>query len=199
MKPTGPTSKGLNRGRFVASSRRHATASKKHSYTMAASAHMRAAEIAPAHYLGHLRLPSYPRPAVGPKFKRGGKVCTFPKFQTSASHLLFKKAKNKGVPDRNMVPPHPSDSPFVLRGCRNYLSTRRETPAPSVRHPIHRRRPPPHPSPPSSTMPERLPRPRRPLLEMDVSHPRSRTKSLASCPLASSAPSSSFAKKIVII
>src|SRR3954465_878809 len=66
---------------------------------------MRAAEIAPAHYLGHLGLPSYPRPAVGLKFKGGGKVCTFPKFQKSASHLLFKKAKNKRVPDRNMVPP----------------------------------------------------------------------------------------------
>ena len=52
------------------------------------------------------------------------------------------------------------------------------TPA-SVRHPIHRHRPPPHPSPPSSTMPECLPRPRRPLLEMDVSHPRRQTKSIA--------------------
>ena len=65
------------------------------------------------------------------------------------------------------------------------------TPA-SVRHPIHHRHPPSHPSPLSSTMPERLPRPRRPLLEMDVSHPRRRTNSLASRPLASSAPSSSL-------
>ena len=62
----------------------------------------------------------------------------------------------------------------------------------AVLHPIHRRCPPPHPSPPSSTMPERLPRPRRPLLEMDVSHPWRRTNSLASRPLASSAPSSSL-------
>ena len=59
MKPTGPTSKGLNRGRFVASSRRHAT----------------------AHYLGHLGLPSYPRPAVGPKFKRGAKFVLSPNFK----------------------------------------------------------------------------------------------------------------------
>src|SRR3954469_14974274 len=57
---------------------------------------------------------------------------------------------------------------------------------------MHHRRPPPHPSPPSSTMPERLPRPRRPLLEMDVSHPRRRTNSLALRPLASSVSSSSL-------
>ena len=44
-----------------------------------------------------------------------------------------------------MVPPHPSDSSFILRGRQNYLSTSRETPASSVRHPITpiNRRPPP--------------------------------------------------------
>ena len=42
---------------------------------------MRAAEIAPAHYLGHLGLPSYPRPAVGPKFKRGAKFVLSPNFK----------------------------------------------------------------------------------------------------------------------
>ena len=42
-------------------------------------------------------------------------------------------------------PAHPSDSPFVLRGRKNYLSTSRETPASSIRHPIPpiNRRPPP--------------------------------------------------------
>ena len=65
-------------------------------------------------------------------------------------------------------------------------------PVVTVRHPIHRRRPPPHPSPPSSTMPERLSRPCRPLLEMDVSQPQRQTNSLASRPLTSSAPSSSL-------
>src|SRR5215216_5187915 len=61
-------------------------------------------------------------------------------------------------------------------------------------------RPPPHISPPSSTPfiatvlhnAGALPRPRRPLLEMYVSHPRRWTRSLASRPLASSAPSSSL-------
>ena len=42
-------------------------------------------------------------------------------------------------------PAHPSDSPFILRGRQNYLSTSRETPASSVCHPIPpiNRRPPP--------------------------------------------------------
>ena len=56
-------------------------------------------------------------------------------------------------------PPHPSDSPFILRGRQNYLSTSRETPASSVL------RPPPHPThqpPPSSITPEPIPRRRRP-------------------------------------
>ena len=106
---------------------------------------MRAAEIAPAHYLGHLGLPSYPRPIVGLKFKRGAKFVLSPNFKQARPIFCSKKAKNKRVPDRNMVPPHPSDYPFVLRGRQNYLSTSRETPASSVRHPIPpiNRRPPP--------------------------------------------------------
>ena len=48
---------------------------------------MRAAEIAPAHYLGHLGLPSYPRPAVGPKFKRGAKFVLSPNFKQAVLRL----------------------------------------------------------------------------------------------------------------
>ena len=67
-------------------------------------------------------------------------------------------------------------------------------------HPHTSLRPPPHPSLPSSTTSIAIvlhhagapTRPRRPLLEMDVSHPRRRTNSLASRPLASSASSSSL-------
>ena len=84
-----------------------------------------------------------------------------------------------------MVPPTslPPFSPFVLRGRQNTLST----PPSSVR-----RRPPPHPPPSSSTMPELIPRRRRPLQEIDLSHPRLRTGILASRPLASSPPSSTL-------
>src|SRR4051812_42421478 len=84
-----------------------------------------------------------------------------------------------------MVPPFslPPFSPFVLRGRQNPLST----PPSSVR-----RHPPPHPPPSSSTMPELIPRRRRPLQEIDLSHPRLRTGILASCPLASSPPSSTL-------
>ena len=53
-------------------------------------------------------------------------------------------------------------------------------------------RPPPHPPPSSSTMPELIPRCRRPLQEIDLSHPRLRTGILASRPLASSPPSSTL-------
>ena len=71
--------------------------------------------------------------------------------------------------------------PFVLRGRQNTLST----PPSSVR-----RRPPPDPLPSSSTMSELIPRRRRPLQEIDLSHPWLRTGIIASHPLASS-PSSS--------
>src|SRR3954469_3094177 len=84
-----------------------------------------------------------------------------------------------------MVPPSsiPPFSPFVLHGRQNTLST----PPSSVR-----RRPPPHPPLSSSTMPELIPRRRRPLQEIDLSHAQLRTGILASHPLASSPPSSTL-------
>ena len=73
----------------------------------------------------------------------GGKVSSFPKFQTSASQTetLFPLSS-----------PPPSVSPFILRGRENALSTSRETPASSVLHPIAA-----NPPPPSSIMPEPVP------------------------------------------
>src|SRR4051812_31982116 len=105
---------------------------------------MRAAEIAPAHYLGHLGLPSYPRPAVGPKFKRGAKYVLSPNLKEARPIFYSKKPKTSASQTKTWFP-HPSDSPFVLRGRQNYLSTSRETPTSSVRHPIPpiNRRPPP--------------------------------------------------------
>ena len=81
-----------------------------------------------------------------------------------------------------MVPPFLSTSLFPIR-----------TPW-APKHPLHppssvRRRPPPHPPPSSSTMPELIPRRRRPLQEINLSHPWLRTI-FAPRPLASS-PSSS--------
>ena len=108
----------------------------------------------------------------------GAKFVTFPKFQTSASQTetLFPHSS-----------PPPSISPFILSGRQNTLSTSRETPASSVLHPIA-----PNPPPPSSIRPEPGPRCRRPLQEIDLSHPRLRTGILASRPLASSPPSSTL-------
>src|SRR3954471_6330154 len=105
---------------------------------------MRAAGIAPAHYLGHLGLPSYPRPAVGPKFKRGQSLY-FPQISNKRVPSSVQKSQKQARPRPKHGSPHPSDSPFVLRGRQTYLSTSRETPAPSVRHPIPpiNRRPPP--------------------------------------------------------
>ena len=51
---------------------------------------------------------------------------------------------------------------------------------------------PPHPPPSTSTMPELIPLRRRPLQEIDLSHPRLQTGILASRPLASSPPSSTL-------
>ena len=67
------------------------------------------------------------------------------------------------------------------------------TPWPA-KHPLHPSllRLPPHPPPSSSTMPKLIPRCRRPLQEIDLSHPRLRTGILASRRLASSPPSSTL-------
>jgi hypothetical protein len=62
------------------------------------------------------------------------------------------------------------------------------------KHPLHPSllRPPPHPPPSSSTMLELIPQQRPPLQEIDLSHPWHWTRILASCPLASSPPSSTL-------
>ena len=81
-----------------------------------------------------------------------------------------------------MVPPFLSTSLFPIH-----------TPlAPT--HPLHPSllHPPPHPPPSSSTMPELIPRHRRPLQEIDLSHPCLRTGIIASRHLASSPPSSTL-------
>ena len=99
---------------------------------------MHTAEIAPTHYLGHLGLPSYPQPAVGPKFKRGAKFVLTPNFK-QARPICSKNSKTGAPQTENgspLAPPPPSDTPFILRGRQNYLSTSRETPASSFNHPI---------------------------------------------------------------
>ena len=156
MKPTGPTSKGLNRGRFVASSRCHATASEKHSYTMAAQAHMRATEIAPAHYLGHLGLPSYPRPAVGPKFKRGAKFVLSPNFKQARPIFCTKKPKTSASQTETWFPP---TRPIPIRTPWAPKLPLHQPRNPGVLHlPPHTT----HQPPPSSITPEPIPRRRRP-------------------------------------
>ena len=123
---------------------------------------MRAAEIAPAHYLGHLGLPSYPRPAVGPKFKRGAKFVLSPNFK-QARPICSKKPNTSASQTEtwfSLSSPHPpTPVRFPIR-----------TPwAPKL--PLHQPRnpgvlrPPPHPThqpPPSSITPEPIPRRRRP-------------------------------------
>ena len=72
------------------------------------------------------------------------------------SHLLFKKAKNKRVPDRNMVPP-PVRFPIRTPWAPKLLLHQPRNPGVL--------RPPPHPThqlPPSSIMPEPIPRRRCP-------------------------------------
>ena len=117
---------------------------------------MRAAEIAPAHYLGHLGLPSYPRPAVGPKFKRGAKFVLSPNFKQARPIFCSKKPKTSASQTETWFPPpvwFPIRTPW----------------APKL--PLHQPRnpgvlrPPPHPThqpPPSSITPEPIPRRRRP-------------------------------------
>ena len=107
----------------------------------------------------------------------------FPQISNKRVPSSVQKSQKQARPRPKHGSPHPSDSPFVLRGRQNTLST----PPSSVR-----RRPPPHPPPSSSTMPELIPRRRRPLQEIDLSHPRLQTGILASRPLASSPPSSTL-------
>src|SRR3954469_13653631 len=66
---------------------------------------MRAAEIAPAHYLGHLGLPSYPRPAVGPKFKRGAKFVLSPNFKQARPIFCSEKTKTSASQTETWFPP----------------------------------------------------------------------------------------------
>ena len=124
---------------------------------------MRAAEIAPAHYLGHLGLPSYPRPVVGSKFKRGAKFVLSPNFKQARPIFCSKKPKTSASQTETWFPPPVR---FPIR-----------TPwAPKL--PLHQPRnagvlrPPPHPPPSSSTMPELIPRRRRPLQPQPQRPPR---------------------------
>ena len=71
---------------------------------------MHAAEIAPAHYLGHQGLPSYPGPAVGPKFKRGQSLY-FPQISNkrvpSFVHKSQKQARPRPKHGSPLAPPAP--------------------------------------------------------------------------------------------
>ena len=83
----------------------------------------------------------------------------FPQISNKRVPSSGQKSQKQARPRPKHGSPHPSDSPFVLRGRQNYLSTSRETPTSSVL------RPPPHPThqpPPSSITPEPIPRRRRP-------------------------------------
>ena len=128
---------------------------------------MRAAEIAPAHYLGHLGLPSYPRPAVGPKFKRGQSLY-FPQISNNRVPSSVQKSQKQACPRlKHGSPPPPVRFPI-------------RTPwAPKL--PLHQPRnpgvlrPPPRPThqpPPSSITPEPIPRRRRPPQPQPQHRPR---------------------------
>ena len=83
----------------------------------------------------------------------------FPQISNKRVPSSVQKSQKQARPRPKHGSPHPSDSPFVLRGRQNYLSTSHESPASSVL------RPPPHPThqpPPSSITPEPIPRRRRP-------------------------------------
>ena len=105
---------------------------------------MRAAEIAPAHYLGHLGLPSYPRPAVGPKFKRGAKFVLSPNFK-QARPISVQKSKKQARPR----PKHDSPQPvrFPIRTPRAPKLPLHQPRNPNVLclppHPTHQPPPPP--------------------------------------------------------
>ena len=117
---------------------------------------MRAAEIAPAHYLRHLGLPSYPRPAVGPKFKRGAKFVLSPNFKQARPIFYSKKPKTSASQTETWFPPSrpiPIHTPWAPK-----------LPLHQPRHPCVLRSPshPTHQLPPSSITPEPIPRRRRP-------------------------------------
>ena len=117
---------------------------------------MRAAEIAPTHYSGHLGLPSYPRPAVGPKFKRGAKFVLSPNFKQARPILCSKKPKTSASQTETWFPPpvrFPIRTPWAPK-----------LPLHQPRNPGVLRLP-SHPTlqpPPSSITPEPIPRRRRP-------------------------------------
>ena len=126
---------------------------------------MRAAEITPAHYLGHLGLPSYPRPIVGPKFKRGAKFVLSPNFkqvhpicskkpktstsQTKTWFSLSSPPPRVRFPIRTpwapKLPLHQPRNPDVLRPPPH--PTHQPSPSSITPEPIRRRRRPPQPQP----------------------------------------------------
>ena len=138
----------VHRGRFVTSPRRHSQPPPRSIHTPWAPKHpcARPKSIPPT--FGTPDKTVLPLTRNMSEILYGGKVCNFPKFQTSASQTetLFPLSS-----------PPPSVSPFILRGRQNALSTSRETPASSVLHPIA-----PNPPPPSSITPEPVPRRHRP-------------------------------------
>ena len=141
-------SKGLNRGRFVTSPRRQSQSPPRSINTPWAPKHpcARPKSIPPT--FGIPEITVLPPTRNMSEILDGGKVCNFPKFQTSASQTETLSPLSS---------PPPSVSPFILHGRENALSTSRETPASSVLHPIAA-----NPPPPSSITPEPVPRRRRP-------------------------------------
>ena len=120
------------------------------------------AEIAPTHYLGHLGLPSYPRPIVGPKFKRGAKFVLSPNFKQARPIFYSKKPKTSASQTETWFSPLPSPRPPVRFPIRTPWA--QKLPLHQPRNPGVLR-PPPHPThqpPPSSITLEPIPQCCRP-------------------------------------
>ena len=127
---------------------------------------MRAAEIAPAHYLGHLGLPSYPRPAVGPKFKRGQSLY-FPQISNKRVPSFVQKSQKQARPRSKHGSPPPVRIPIRTPWAQKLPLHQSRNPG------VHR--PPAHSThqpPPSSITPEPTPRHRRPPQPQPQSSPR---------------------------
>ena len=61
----------------------------------------------------------------------------FPQISNKRVPSSVQKSQKQARPKPKHGSPHPSDSPFVLRGRKNYLSTSRETPRPPSATPFH--------------------------------------------------------------
>ena len=116
---------------------------------------MRAAEIAPAHYLGHLGLPSYPRPAVGPKLKRG-KSLYFPQISNKRVPSYVQKSQKQAHPRPKHGPPTRPIPHSYSMGTKTTYPPAAKPRCPPSATPSH------HQPPPSSITPEPIPRRCRP-------------------------------------